>query len=452
MYRGTRWLPRVRRVLVAVAVVGGTGLAAPTAADAHAMLIASDPAAGATVRVSPQRLRLLFSEPMDASLDRMTLVGADGRPLPLTVLVDPHDVHALVSPLAPLAPGSYRVIWRVVSVDGHVVGGSFVFAVGTRAADTTVAAAAVGSDVAGSSGIGAVGPTVAGAPLLAAIVRALAVGCLLTFGGLLLLITWPGSEPRAVATRLVRWLATGAAVLLLAHLCLWLADTAPGNRVDAAWMQSALATPTGTAELVRCGLVLLSLWALVLARQPRLALAFALGAIVASAFVGHAAAIQPTWALPAKAVHLLAAAVWLGGLAWLLIPDPGDPARYLRGVERVSALALGAVALVLVSGVVQTWLVSDSLGLLFHSAYGALVLAKLTGLGVLVGFGAYHRTRGIPALRHGTDAGRFRRSIGREMTVMLVVVLLAGWLAYVSPPMAHPSISTSHSLPEDIPQ
>ncbi|MGH7541391.1 MAG: CopD family protein, partial [Gemmatimonadota bacterium] len=75
-----------------------------------------------------------------------------------------------------------------------------------------------------------------------------------------------------------------------------------------------------------------------------------------------------------------------------------------------------------------------SLAALVGSAYGRLVLVKIAGLAVLVGFGAYHRFRLLPALGGEHDPGPLRRSVGREIAVMAAILLVAGFLAYSPPP------------------
>lgn len=434
--------PRRRRIAPGLVAAGMLLLVTPSVADAHAMLLSSDPAAGSTLPSSPRQVRLVFSDALDASLDRMTLVDRTGKRTILQVRGDPHDVHALLAPLETLRPGTYWVAWRVVSADGHVVGGSLVFAVGTRPPDTSATAA--GSTASTSADVDAVGPVVAGAPILAAALRGAAVGCLMALAGLLGLAMWHAPDLSATVTRAAWWLAIAAALFSIGHLVVWLADTAPGNRLDGAWAQTALATNTGVAELARCGLALLAIWALVLVRRPRLAMCFAVGALIVSALIGHAVTTDPAWYIPAKVLHLLGVSVWLGGLLLLLLLDRQEMSIYLRAVERVSAVALIAVVVVLVTGVIETLLTSTSVTLLLRSAYGQLVAAKLAGLAVLVAFGARHRTRAIPRLRAGASGSAFRRSVARETGVMLLVVLLGGWLAYVPPPMGASSSLSQH--------
>ncbi|HET7458277.1 MAG TPA: copper resistance CopC family protein, partial [Gemmatimonadaceae bacterium] len=124
-------------LLLVLALVGGVY----GTARAHATLLSSEPAAGSTLRESPSRIRLVFSEELEPTLGRITLERASGDTVALAAAGDPHDIHALVAPIGDaLAAGAYRVLWRVVSADGHPVKGSFVFHVAPPA-DTAAARA-----------------------------------------------------------------------------------------------------------------------------------------------------------------------------------------------------------------------------------------------------------------------------------------------------------------------
>ena len=428
-------------------------LAMPAVADAHATLVSAEPAGGSTLRSTPHRIRLVFNEPVEPSVAQIMLVMADGVSRTLRTAGDPHDVDALVAPIDSLGSGVYRIRWRVVSVDGHPVSGSLVFGVGTARIDTARETPFAQASPPESDQPAAVGPVVAGAPLIAAGLRGASAWCLMTLGGLLLFLVWigPSSAPRA--TRVVRWLTIAAPLLIGGHLVAWLADTAPGQQLDAAWAGSALASYTGRAELARSALALLALWAVWLARRMSLALLFTLAALIVTSAIGHAAAIRPAWAVPLKAVHLLAASAWMGGLVWLIVGERRESGAFLSDAQRVSAVALLAVIAILLTGTIETLLFAPSPLALLGSPYGALVMAKLAGLGALVAFGTYHRKYSLPRLRRGVRAPDFQRLVTWEAAVLTVVVLLGGWLAYVAPPSgARTQSLATHSSPLGLPK
>jgi copper transport protein len=433
------------RYVAALLLAGALLLRAPAIADAHTVLVSSEPAGGSHLPATPARIRLVFSEPLEPALARVALVGSDGRSAPLVVAGDPHDVHAIVAATGGLPPGAYRVAWRVVSADGHPVAGSFVFSVGS----THAAPAPAGSDSAGGARAPAWGPTVLDAPAVPAALRGLAMGASMALAGLLLFMCWPRDLPAPAsgpASRVANWLACISVVLLTLHLLAWLMNAIPEHDLSEGSIMAMLTSRIWQVELWRAGLGLLALWALVLARHGRLALCCAFGALAVGGASGHSAAIHPLWATPAKALHLVAGAAWMGGMLWLLLLDRRDIRAFTIEARRVSAVALGSVALVTLSGIAQTLMFLPSVLDLFRSPYGLTVVAKVVGLLVLVGIGAHHRYRVMPGLEQDAmPLDHFRATLRGEVAVMTLVVLLGGLLAYVPTPVpaeVHPA--TSH--------
>jgi copper transport protein len=366
----------------------------------------------------------------------VSIVRADGRSVALSIANDPHDAHVLVAPPGDIGLGTVRVIWHVVSEDGHPVGGTFVFTVG--------AATAAPSDAQAERAESVWGPSILGAPVAPALLSGLGIGCITALFGVLFLVATFGARFNERPMRLAIWLAIAAPLLLGAHLVAWAFNVAPDHRIDAGWIASALDTTVGRVELWRTLLTLPPLWALALARRPGLALALSVLPILVSSAVGHSYAFDPTIAVPAKALHLLALAAWIGGLLWLIVRERNDAARFSRESRRVSSVALWAVVVLTASGIVQTVLLLPSFGALL-SNYGFVILAKVVGLLVLIGFGAYHRFRVVPNLSRGTSARTtsFLSSLRAEVAVLWMVILLGGLLGYVSPPAAAKAQPTS---------
>ena len=106
-------------------VVAVTVTAAP--AGAHDQLVSTQPAAGERLAQPPAALTLTFSADVLDLGTTVVLRGADGTDVATgaTTVSGPDVVVAL----PPLAPGDYTVVWRVVSVDGHPISGTFDFGV-----------------------------------------------------------------------------------------------------------------------------------------------------------------------------------------------------------------------------------------------------------------------------------------------------------------------------------
>ena len=103
-------------------------LALAAAAQAHSLLLSSVPAADTAVH-DPTVVTLRFNNRIEKKLCQIRLVSPRGEAQALSVRTDGGALDALEAPLPPLATGRYRVDWRVLSTDGHVVSGTFAFSV-----------------------------------------------------------------------------------------------------------------------------------------------------------------------------------------------------------------------------------------------------------------------------------------------------------------------------------
>ena len=412
-------------------------LFAPREAQAHASLLSSTPANGAVLSSSPLQVRLVFSEPIVAELSHVMLASPDGRLLKLESHADPHEVRALLATLPSLANGGYSVDWHIISADGHPVSGLVSFSVGASAVVPPVQMAHAEHSLESNE------PIIAGAALYPAILRGLSLSALLALCGLLGFAGY-SALLSPLQQKLCTWLSVAATLLLAAHLASWLVHVAPGNALDTEIVRNALSRRPGLDELVRLILAALAAWAVLLARRQRLAFAFALAAVLAGGAIGHPAAIDPLITIPSKSLHLVGVAFWLGGLLWLATSktESGDILASAAIVSNVSLISIVVVAL---TGIVQSFVFLAAWRDLLSSGYGVVLVGKVTGLLGLAGFGAYHRWRLMP-LGGAESAPRLIRSVRKEIALMIAVVMLGGFLAYVPVPKMHATNanSTSH--------
>ena len=112
-------------VIAAALALGGS-----VPALAHAFLDHAEPAVGRTVRPAPTTVRLWFTEKLEAAFSHAQVFDENGKQIDRgDCHVDPNDPTELVVSLPLLAPGTYKVVWRVVSVDTHVTNGQHTFKV-----------------------------------------------------------------------------------------------------------------------------------------------------------------------------------------------------------------------------------------------------------------------------------------------------------------------------------
>lgn len=400
----------------------------------HAALLRSTPAANAKLSKAPKDIRLVFSEEVVPSLSRMTLIDLAGDSTKLKVTNDPHDVRTLVGAISPAlaSGGRYSVSWRVVSADGHVVDGTFSFSVSGSVANapTAVLPPPISQKQQPTAPTGVMKAEVSA---FAALLRGLGLGALMASVGVLFFGATTQQGDARVPQSLVLWLTMAGAVLLSAHLVAWLIHLGTTSQDETFFVVSVFRTKLGRVELVRTALALLTLIAALTGRSNRVALVFGLFCLAVSGAIGHSAAINPALAIPGKSVHLIASALWLGGLLWLLATSGADVQTRQSESFRVSSYALIAVIAVLLSGLLQTVLFLNTPADLLSSTYGKLVIAKIIGVLILVGYGAYNRYSVLPQYAAGGEI-KLRRSMKQEIMIMSFLILIGGFLAYISPP------------------
>jgi copper transport protein len=408
------------------AVCAAALLALPSSAGAHAALLTATPSSGKVVRQAPRTLTLAYDEEVVPHYARVSVIGARGKNLAGA----PHVTGSTVLvPLRSAPKGSYTVRWRMVaSDDGHATEGAFSY--GVRAKPLPP------------------GPLSSlNLPVAPEVLAWLQfVGIVLT-GGLL-------SFGMARASRASLWLAAaGAAVALHAALFAFLVGAYPivggggvssfvnteiepirvGTHFGQAWMAMTF------AWLFVLGLIV-SAWAYPGQRDRLLAGAGALGLAIA---FGLSWASHPdshgALALIADYVHLLAAALWLGGLiaiglAVRAVPRSAREDAVRRSIIQFSRLAAPTVAVVALAGVYLALRELPSVSALVSSGYGVTLLIKAAIAGGALAIGGYHRRFVVPRLAAGAPIALIRRTLMLEAGVLLAVLALAAVLSQRPPP------------------
>lgn len=154
----------------------------------------------------------------------------------------------------------------------------------------------------------------------------------------------------------------------------------------------------------------------------------------------HAAAMDPgpSLFLACEALHVIAAAAWLGSLLPLALLIRDAPPRIgLAALLRYSAFAKPLVAALVVTAAFQGLVLVGSVEAFFTTPYGRVVVIKIVLFAILVGFALRHRYRMVPALS-GRDPGAVRRDLWRsvlgETGFGVAIVVVAAVLSSLAPP------------------
>ena len=250
----------------------------------------------------------------------------------------------------------------------------------------------------------------------------------------------PGPQPTRRATIIA------GLVLAVAALSGLLAQTAMMAGAWAAGLEPAAlgyvvqSTSLGMAHLVRAGLTLAGVAALVIGRGRRLGEAVAIialsGAVASFAWSGHGAASEGPLGLlhlAADIAHALAACVWIGalvGFCLLLIrPVAREAAGTARSLARFASIGTVAVAVLVITGLINAAFLigAEGLGRTTGSTWGLLLIAKLALFGVMVGLAAHNRFTLTPALSRAVEAQADAGPSARRLRISIGLELLAGF-------------------------
>lgn len=99
-------------------------------AEAHAFLDTASPSVGSTIRGAPAQVVINFTEALEPAFSTLRVDDANGTQVDKRDTgVSPAQPKTLHTSLPALPAGTYQVIWRVLSVDGHVTEGKFKFTI-----------------------------------------------------------------------------------------------------------------------------------------------------------------------------------------------------------------------------------------------------------------------------------------------------------------------------------
>ena len=385
----------------------------PARADAHAELLSTEPAAGEHLATAPDQVVLHFSEAVNLGDDLVRVLDSAGDEVDAGDPVHLNGERSSVAlPLPSLDEGGYVVSWRVISSDGHPVGGAFTFRVGDASAAAPGEDQALIDDVLGGSGQG---DTVLGVVYGVARFAAFA-GVIVLIGAIAFVAwLWPAGRDDRRARRIgavAWWTALVATLACIPLYAAYVVGGSLGDALDPSLIGDELGHQNGRAWLARA--LLLAVIAVV-ARSKRADrwLLSGLGAalLVTISLTGHAVSgdLVPL-AFVTDLAHLGAVSVWLGGLVVLIGSLLWRESGSRRGddevatiVGRFSQVAFGAVAMIVVSGAIQGWRQVGSYDALFDTAYGRLLVTKVllvAGMLVAASFSrAWIRNRAVAGAR-----------------------------------------------------
>jgi putative copper resistance protein D len=181
------------------------------------------------------------------------------------------------------------------------------------------------------------------------------------------------------------------------------------------------------------------------------ALASALALIASIAWTGHAGSTAGelgVFHLAADALHLLAAAAWIGGLislALLLVAVPRHQPHHWQSLAKEAALRFSmvgvlSVATLSLTGIFSAWILVGSFGALFATGYGRLLMLKISLFAIMLAFAAVNRFWLTPGLADFSSSKRARdvartlvRNCAIEIALGIAIFAIVGALGTMHP-------------------
>lgn len=406
--------------LIACLAVLLSVLCATTGVSAHASLVSTEPSDGSMMAQAPKTVRLRFNEPVRPAA--IKLIDGEGR-VRDDALVSAHDDTIEIKLPENLARGAQFISYRVFSADGHPVGGSLTFSLGMPAAN----AVARTDDNFGL------------APLIWLARIGVYLGLFVGVGGVLfgVWVVRRDAGASVIAAALVAGLVSAVTALGLQGLDLL---NLPFTDIVTPAPWKAAATTSLFPSLI---IAIAAMAAATIARRDipvsatRALSALAIvGVGLSLATSGHASTAPPQWlSRPMVFLHGIGVAFWIGALAPLVAMALTPSGSLLAVLNRFSRMAVPAVGVLVLTGLVLATVQLESFRALIETKYGLILSIKLVLVVVLLGLAALNRFRLTPVLAlDPSNVGPLVRSIVAECVVVIAILaVVAGW-RFTPPP------------------
>lgn len=392
----------------------------PQVASAHATLKMADPAPDSELTESPKEIVLTFDERLEDELYSIKVFNENGERVVNAKPEMSKDQTSIKQSLPDLPDGNYVISYNVISADGHPIRSSYVISIG----EETVFQRDINQQVL---------ETQKSSPAATAI---MSVVRMLFYMALILTTGWivwgtiyslkeemkPAFRRRAFHLQIALFITTVAvaSVQLLELL----------DRRTLTEVGSILTGTTVGISLVAS--VLLSLLGFfILHRYTWMDLVWVFLILSAKTFNGHATAFESeirSMSLELAFIHLLSAAVWAGGLLYILTYWKKQKEHIREFLPFFSQSALISMVMLILTGSAYTVIFVPELDYLLHSLWGKLLITKVGLVIIVFAIGAI--------LRHMLKKKK-EDNIGRlvkfDFSLMLSILGIVGVMTYMNP-------------------
>ena len=392
-----------------------------TGASAHASLVSAEPADGSVLATAPKTLQLRFNEPVTPAV--ISLIDASGKTRG-DVAVNAIDRTITMTLPENLPRGTQVVSYRIVSADGHPVGGALVFSIGEMTGAPVTAAPKTSISVWALIWLARVG---------------VYLGLFAGVGGAFFTAWIADGADGAKVIRAALWIGFVSAVVSLGLQGIDLLNLSLTDIVTPAPWKSAFATSLGPTLLIAIATMVVAYIALrgsSIAISRALTLVAMLGVGLSLVTSGHAATAPPSWLTRLSLfLHGVGVAYWVGALVPLGVMAARQSASLPRVLNDFSAFAIPVVGVLVLAGLALAVVQLESLGALVETGYGIILLVKLTLVTLLLALAALNRfyLMAMVVADHRNTRPLLRSLVFECVMMAGILAVVAGW-RFTPPP------------------
>jgi copper transport protein len=394
-------------ILLSIIIV----FAFPQYTSAHALLERATPAPDSHLQSTPKEIVLSFNERIEDEFYFIKVFNENGNLINDSNTVLSTNQKELSSDLPNLANGNYTVSYSVISADGHPIKGSYIFTFGE-----------VENGIEPLQGVGNQDEKT----VLTNVVRIIYYLALILVTGWMIwgFTSKTHEEIRNKHRKIALYIQL---VFLIANIGMGYVQFAglidslnrigsliTGTTVGMTWMFSMLLSLSGFVLLLR-NKWLDWLWVLLL--------------LSSKSVNGHALAFDPViLTVLMDLIHLIAAAIWAGGLLYILILRKRH-SEFGRGfLVSFSRMALLSIILLVLTGTVLTLTYLPDIHYLLYSNWGKWLLVKIGFVLLVIIIGSILRLN----LKKKKDSN-IGKLIKIDFTLMILISVIVGIFTYLSP-------------------
>jgi copper transport protein len=399
---------------------------------AHPVYVDSSPRAFQSVPSSPTEVNVFFSEPIELEYSSIRVLGPDGSAVDLN---DPHNVEGDTASIGvtlqpDLPEGEYTVTTSVLSaVDGHVVGETFTFGVGTAVQQQT----SVGGQQQQQRDILSPEESISRFPgMVGQVIVVGAAFATLWLWKPLSRVPWLSSAISrtrvSIDRNMMRLIIIGTGLVIASGVAMIVVQAISIN----AGIPEAISTQFGNVWLTRMlqSSILMGIAVAVyrkLAKNKAIAsraeiysiLILGLAVLVTSSLIAHAAATEQVGPILLDFFHNAAASIWIGGLILLgfvavpkilSISDSMIRSAALSIlIPRFSTIVVTLLGIAVITGPVLLFMLESDLSLTAASVYGQILAIKLGLAAAMTAMGAYSQfvvqKKAVAIMASSSDGG-----------------------------------------------